>query len=73
MKENYKSDLLKCIKSCGEGKKLRTYTLFKNVIKSEPYLNFVKSSRHRVRLSVHDLEIERGRYGKKVKPEDRYL
>ena len=28
MKENFKSDLLKRIKSCGEGKKLRTYALF---------------------------------------------
>ena len=40
MKENYKSDLLKRIKSCGEGKKLRTYALFENMVKSEPYLNF---------------------------------
>ena len=77
MKENYKSDFLKGIKSCGEGKKLRTYTLFKNVIKSEPYSNFVKNSRHIIRLSkfglsADGLEIERGRYGKKLKPEERY-
>ena len=70
MKENFKSDLPKRIKSCGECKKLGTYALFKNVIKPEPYLNFVKNSRHRVRLSkfrfsVHDLEIERGRYHNK--------
>ena len=42
LKNNYRTDLLDRIKSCKEGKKLRTYALFKHVIKFEPYLNIVK-------------------------------
>ena len=36
LKEKFKSELLNCLHSCGEGKKLWTYALFKQVIKCEP-------------------------------------
>ena len=47
-------------------------------MKFEPYLNVMKNKKYRVmqskfRLSAHDLEIERGRYGKKrTKSEEKY-
>ena len=48
------------------GNKLRTFRLFKNVIKLEPYLlwgNFdQRRSLTKFRISAHDLEIEKGRY-----------
>ena len=72
------SELLNRLHSCGETKKLRTYALFKQVMKCEPYLRLVKNRKHRImlskfRLSSHDLEIERGRYRRKsTKPEQRH-
>ena len=68
LKEKFKSGLLQRIKSYGDGKKLRTYALYKQVIKYEPYLSLIKNTKNRIilskfRLSSHDLEIERGRYG----------
>ena len=62
----------------GEGKKLRTYALFKRVIKYEPHLTDIKNRKHQMmmskfRLSSHDLEIETGRYGRKpIKPAERH-
>ena len=41
LKDKFKSDLLERIKSYGEGKKLRTYALYKQVIKYEPYLSLI--------------------------------
>ena len=79
LKENYKNDLLKRIHSyAGERKKLRMYAEFKHVIKYESYLDTIKNAEYRImlskfRLSSHDLEIERGRYGhKSTNPEERY-
>ena len=78
LKDNIKSDLLRRVKLYFEGKKLRTYALYKHVIKYEPYLNLIKNTKNRImlskfRLSSHDLEIERGRYGNKsVRTEERY-
>ena len=65
LKDNYRSDLLQRILTYGEGKKLRTYALFKRVIKYEPYLTNIKIRKHEVimskfRLSSRDLEIEEG-------------
>ena len=78
LKENYKSDLLKHIQLyAGERKKLRMYAEFKHVIKYESYLRTIKIPKYRImlskfRLSSHDLEIERGRYGhKSTSPEER--
>ena len=77
-KNNYRTDLLDRMKSCKEGKKLKTYVLFNYVIKFEPYLNIVKNYNCRrmlskFRLSSHDLEIERGRYDtKSINPHERY-
>ena len=46
LKENYKSDLLKCIHSyAGERKKLRMYAEFKYVIKYESYLDTIKNTK----------------------------
>ena len=45
LKDKFKSDLLESIKSYGEGKKLRTYALYrlyKQVIKYEPYQSSIK-------------------------------
>jgi exonuclease III len=55
------------ISNIKKGKKLRTYCLFKDIYKYEPYLDQVKNVRHRkdftrLRISAHDLNIERGRY-----------
>ena len=65
LKEKFKSELLHHLHSCGEAKKLRTYALFKQVMKCEPYLRLVKNKKHRIMLSKfglssHNLEIERG-------------
>ena len=80
LKDKFKSDLLERIKSYGEGKKLRTYALYEQVIKYEPYLSLIKKTKNRImlplskfRLSSHDLEIKRGRYSNKsVKAKERY-
>ena len=78
LKEKFKSELRNRLHSCGDGKKLRTYALFKQVIKCKSYLRLVKNRKHRIMLSTfglssHDLEIERGRNGRKsTKPEQRH-
>ena len=74
--QNHNTCLLERIMKCNEGKKLRTYGKFKLVIKWEPYLDFINCAYLRkllskFRLSSHELEIERGRYGKSVPPEER--
>ena len=76
--ENFNGTLLDRIKNCGLGKKLRTYNTFKNVIKFEPYLDFIENTSlrkiySRFRLNSHDPEIERGRYGTKSTPPDERL
>ena len=75
--ENFKVNLLERIKNCGAGKKLRTYNLFKHMIMYEPYLDWIENTKLRktyskFRLSAHELEIEKGRYGvKSIPPEQR--
>ena len=66
------------IDNIGDNSKLRTYKLFKKNFEVEEYLKvecIPLAYRHlfcAIRISAHDLEIERGRYGAKhVKPEDR--
>ena len=48
------------------GNKLRTYRLFKNTFKFEPYLEWGNYNQRKLitkfRISAHNLEIERGRY-----------
>ena len=71
----WREELFDDLRVNGQGNKLRTYRLFKNVYKLENYLLEIKNSHHRkmltkFRISSHDLEIERGRY-KHKKPEDR--
>ena len=63
---------------CELGEKLRTYDTFKQVINFEPYLYFIENTSlrkiySRFRLSSHDLEIERARYGAKSTPPDERL
>lgn len=58
----------------GSGNKLRTYKLFKSNFSLEKYIILVKNSSHRksltrLRISAHDLEIERGRYKGKTPAE----
>ncbi len=59
-------------------KKLRTYALFKTTFKFEPYLDTLsdfttRSSFAKLRLSVHSLQIETGRYEvRKTPKEQRY-
>ena len=45
LKERFKSELLNCFHSYGEGKKLQTYALFKQVIKCETYVRLVKKQK----------------------------
>ena len=76
--ENFNGTLLDRIKNCGLGKKFRTYNTFKQVIKFEPYLDFIENTSmrkiySRFRFCSHDLEIERGRYGAKSTPPDERL
>ena len=61
------------LKGCETGKKLRTYKDFKSMVKFESYLDILKNQKQRkiysrFRLSSHDLEIERGRFGSKSTP-----
>ena len=76
--ENYNHSLSERINNCDQGKKLRTYRKFKSDIKFEPYLDTIENSNLRkslskFRLSSHDLEIRRGRYGKKSTPPERRI
>jgi hypothetical protein len=71
------SSILNAIKDSVQNPKLRTYKLFKNEMRLEPYLiyNFPKPlycSIARFRLSSHNLNIELGRHKRPyVPPEDR--
>ena len=76
--QNFNGTSLDRIKNCGLGKRLRTYNTFKHVIKFEPYFDFIENTSlrkiyNRFRLSSHDLEIERGKYGVKSTPSDERL
>ena len=51
LKDNYRSDLLQRLQTYGEEKKLRTYALFKHLIKCEPYLTNIKIRKHQVMMS----------------------
>ena len=42
--ENFNGTLLDRIKNCGLGGELRTYNIFKQVIKFEPYLDFIENT-----------------------------
>ena len=70
----YNKTLETALKNCvSQRKRLRTYAKFKTEVKFENYLNTVKDFKIRrnltqFRLGVHDLEIERGRYGRKSLP-----
>ena len=78
LKEKFNSELLNRLHSYDDGKRLRTYAMFKQAIRCEPYLRLVQSRKHwfmlsKFRPSSHDLEIEWGRYGRKsTKPEQRH-
>ena len=50
LQENFISILTKRLQSFKAGKKLRTYALFKQDIKFEPYLNVIKNKKYRVML-----------------------
>ena len=70
----YNKTLETALKNCvSQRKKLRTYAKFKTEVKFENYLNTVNDFKIRRNLTqfclgVHDLEIERGRYGRKSLP-----
>ena len=70
----YNKTLETALKNCvSQRKKLGTYAKFKTEVKFENYLNTVNDFKIRrnltqFRLGVHDLEIERGRYGRKSLP-----
>ena len=70
----YNKTLVKSLTNCmNQRKKLRTYAKFKTEIKFENYLDTVNDFKIRrkltqFRLGVLDLEIERGRYGRKPLP-----
>ena len=69
------NSLLDRLKKCEQSKKLRTYKKFKTVTGFEKYLDILENQKQRklltkFRLSSHDLEIERGRYGTKSLPVD---
>lgn len=65
----FESGCLERIQNCEDGKKLRTYKLFKNAFGLEPYLTKIHDSRYRnaitrFRLSSHNLKIELGRHSR---------
>ena len=70
----YNKTLVKSLTNCmNQRKKLRTYAKFKTEIKFENYLDTVNDFKIRRKLTqfclgVLDLEIERGRYGRKPLP-----
>ena len=70
---NFNNNLCDHLKKCEQGNKLRTYKKFKIVTGFEKYLDILKNQKQRklftkFRLRLHDLEIERGRYGTKSLP-----
>ena len=70
---DYIDNILNDIKLCDDGKKLRTYKIFKTDFRLEHYLLHLKSPKHRqaiaqFRLSSHNLGIETGRHCRPVKP-----
>ena len=79
IKSTYSKTLIQNLANCvNQRKKLRTYAKFKTNIKFESYLDSVtdltiRRNLTQFRLGVHDLEIERGRYGRKPLPiKERY-
>ena len=76
--QKYVDNLMSDIQASGEGKKLRTYRLFKTDFHLEHYLRDVTNPFHRValaqyRLSSHNLGIETGRHTKPPKPQEQRL
>ena len=57
--------------------KMRTYKKIKSMFKSEPYLNLkdgiLRQSKKSLRISVHKLAIEMGRYSRRPTPADQRL
>ena len=79
IKSTYSKTLIQNLANCvNQRKKLRTYAKFKTDKKFESYLDSVTDFTIRRNLTqfrpgVHDLEMERGRYGRKPLPiEERY-
>ena len=74
--QSYIENLMLDIQTSGEGKKLRTYRLFKTDFRLEHYLLEVTNPSHRVaqyRLSSHNLGIETGRHTKPPKTQEQRL
>ena len=74
----YIDNLMLDIQTSGQGKKLRTYKLFKTEFRLERYLFDVTNPYHRCalaqyRLSSHNLGIETGRHTKPPKPQEQRL
>ena len=72
---NFNNNLFDRLKKCEQGRKLRTYKNFKTVTGFEQYLDILKHQKQRklftkFRLSSHDREIEKGRYGTQSLPAD---
>ena len=66
------------IQTAGDGKKLRTYKLFKNEFRLEHYLLNIPNQHYRCalaqyRLSSHNLGIETGRHTKPPTPKEKRL
>ena len=66
------------IQTAGDGKKLRTYKLFKNEFRLEHYLLNIPNQHYRCalaqyRLSSHNLGIETGRHTKPPTPQEKRL
>ena len=75
---NFNNNLFDRLKKCGQGKKLRTYKTFKTVIGFKQYFDILNNQKQRklhsrFRLSSHDLEIEKGRYGTNSIPADQRI
>ena len=74
--KKFNNNLFDSLKKRGQGKKLRTYKTFKAVIGFEKCLDILNNQKQRklyLRLSLHDLEIEKGRYGTKSIPADQRI
>ena len=75
---NFNNNLFDRLKKCGQGKKLRTYKIFKTVICFEKYLDILNNQGQRklysrFRLSSHNLEIKKGRYRTNSIPADQRI
>ena len=65
--KQFTADLYNDERHNGDGNKLRTFRIFKNVIEEEPYLSLIKNmnirkSLTKLRISAHNLPIEVGRH-----------